>query len=184
MNALALGALRRFTQWPWIKSHLSIETRSLYHWATAAPAKYSSPMPRCHAILWCAMGVTEEPTIREKRLSWPWLFTVILSKAFLNRFWEKGQYKLRTTGALLLLVCGRMSSLSFVQKTFDWGGGNIFVWRVRCRDWVTIAPQVSVLRKPWFKDKHWGSLAHWIWPRLLSKHFINLLTPQPHVVFF
>jgi len=26
-----------------------------------------------------------------------------------------------------------MSYLSFVQRTFDWGGGNIFVWRGRCR---------------------------------------------------
>jgi len=32
------------------------------------------------------------------------------------------QYKPKTTGALTFLVCGRMSSLSFVQRTFDWGG--------------------------------------------------------------
>jgi len=27
-----------------------------YHWATAAPAKCSSPMPRCQVMLWCAVG--------------------------------------------------------------------------------------------------------------------------------
>jgi len=31
--------------------------------------------------------------------------------------------------------------------------------------------------------KHRGILAHWISHRFLSKHFINLLFPQPHVFF-
>ena len=30
---------------------------------------------------------------------------------FFTRFWEKGQYKPKTTGVLTFLVCGRMSSL-------------------------------------------------------------------------
>ena len=40
------------------------------------------------------------------------------------------------------------------------------------------------IRPPWLRLWHWGTLARWIWPRLLSKHFMNLLNPQPHVVFF
>jgi len=36
-------------------------------------------------------------------------------------FWEE-QYKPKPTGALTFLVCGRMSSLSFVQRMFDWDG--------------------------------------------------------------
>jgi len=43
---------------------------------------------------------------------------------------------------------GEMSSLSFVQGTFDWGGGNGFGSRGRCRDWEIIAPQVSMLKMP------------------------------------
>ena len=30
--------------------------RTLYHWAIAAAAKSSSPMPRCQEMLWCAVG--------------------------------------------------------------------------------------------------------------------------------
>jgi len=39
-----------------------------------------------------------------------------------------------------LLVCGQMSSLSFVQKNFSLGRGNGFGCRGKCGDWVTIAP--------------------------------------------
>jgi len=58
------------------------------------------------------------------------------------RFWEEEQYKPKTTGALTPLVWSRMSSLSFVQRTFDWDDWNGFVWRGRCRDRGTIGPQV------------------------------------------
>jgi len=34
-----------------------------------------------------------------------------------------------------------MSSLCFVQKVFDWGGGSGFGWRGRWRDWRKIAPK-------------------------------------------
>jgi len=44
-----------------------------------------------------------------------------------------------------------MLSLSFVQTTFDWDGRNGFVWRGRCKDWGTIAPQVSASKNPDFK---------------------------------
>jgi len=60
------------------------------------------------------------------------------------RFWEQTQYKLKTTGALTLLVCDRVSSLSFVKRTFDWDDWNGVVWRGRCRDWGTIGPQISM----------------------------------------
>jgi len=63
---------------------------------------------------------------------------------FFIRFWEEGQYKPKTTGALTFFVYGRISSLSFVQRTFDWDGWNGFFWRGRCRDWGTIGHQVSM----------------------------------------
>jgi len=44
-----------------------------------------------------------------------------------------------------------MSSLFFVQTTFDQDGENGFVWRGRCKDWGAIAPQVSVSKKNYFK---------------------------------
>jgi len=53
-----------------------------------------------------------------------------------------GQYRPKTTGALTFLVCGRMSYLPFVQRTFDWDHWNGFIWRGRCRDWGTIGSQV------------------------------------------
>jgi len=74
----------------------------------------------------------------------PLLFTVISCKLFYIRFWEEEQYKPKTTGALTFLVCGRVSSLSFVQRTFDWDGWNVFFCRGRCRDWGAIGPQVGM----------------------------------------
>jgi len=39
------------------RSHnLPVERRTLYHWAIAAAAKSSSPMPQCQEMLWCAVG--------------------------------------------------------------------------------------------------------------------------------
>jgi len=45
-------------------------------------------------------------------------------------------------------------------------------------------PQSECVKKNWFQGKCWGTSAHWMWPRLLGKHFINLLTPQPQVLCF
>jgi len=59
LGYLAQGAPRRVTQVSVKWTHnLPIERRTLYHWAIAAPAKYSSPMPRCQDVqlLWCAVG--------------------------------------------------------------------------------------------------------------------------------
>jgi len=38
-----------------------------------------------------------------------------------------------------------MSSLSFVRKTFDWGGEMVLA--VKCRDWAKIAPQRKYVEK-------------------------------------
>jgi len=54
-----------------------------------------------------------------------------------------------------------MSSLFFVQTTFDQDGENGFVWRGRCKDWGAIAPQVSVSKKIISRQIQ-GTLAHWI----------------------
>jgi len=76
-----------------------------------------------------------------------------------------------------------MSSLYLIQRPFDWDGGNSFVWLGRCREWGAIAPRIDVSKKTDFKTIIGGTLAHWIRPRFLSKHFINLLTSQPDVFF-
>ena len=83
--------------------NLPIERRTLYHWAIAAPAKSSSAMPRCQEMLWCAVGALLRNQRYEKR-DWasydylPWFH----AKIFI-RFWEEGQYKRKTTGALTFL---------------------------------------------------------------------------------
>jgi len=46
----------------------------------------------------------------------------------------------------------RMSSISFVLWTFDWDGGNGFVWRGSCKDWGTFAPQLSMSKKLILKE--------------------------------
>ena len=211
--------------------NLPVERRTLYNWAIAAPAKCSSPMPRCHVMLSCAVigvargakgaippqilrkyshfvfweaflqtklcysrkskhfgppnfwagyatvcswDVTEEPTIREKELKasldvyLPWFH----AKPFLSDFERKDKINCEQPEPQRLLICCQMSacysaveSLSFVQWTFEWDGGNGFVCREGCRKWGTIAPQVNVLAKHWFQDKHRGTSAYWIWPR-------------------
>ena len=79
-----------------------------------------------------------------KRIKLPLTIYRDFIQNFFIRFWEEGQYKPKATGAPTFLVWGRMSSLSFVQRTFDWDGWNGFVWRGRCRDSGTIGPQVSM----------------------------------------
>jgi len=117
----------------------------------------------------CSWSVTEEPTIREKGLSYPWLFIVISYKAFFIWFWEEMQFKLRTTVALTFANLPQ-NVISFLCSPGLWlGWRKWFVWRGRCRKRGT----VSVSKKPWFQDKLWGTLAHWIWLRHLSKYFIN-----------
>jgi len=83
----------------------------------------------------CSWGVTEKPTIREKGLSSDFV------QKFFIRFWEEEQYKPKTTGALTLLVCGRMLSLSFVQRTFDWDGGNGFSGKEGVETGAQLAPK-------------------------------------------
>jgi len=42
----------------------------------------------------------------------------------------------------------RQRTASTASASTSLGGGNIFVWRGRCKDGGTISPQVSVLKKP------------------------------------
>ena len=105
------------------------------------PPRHWNVRRQCLGVRWCydvPLGVTEEPTIREKGLSLPWLFTVISCKAFWSDFERRGNTKRELPERYCLLVCGRMSPVSFGHKTFDWGGGNIFIWRGRCKNWGTI----------------------------------------------
>ena len=44
-------------------------------------------------VMMCRWGVTEKPTIGDKRLSWLWQFTVISCKTFLSDFDRKGNIK-------------------------------------------------------------------------------------------
>jgi len=67
-------------------------------------------------VMMCSWGVTEEPTIRDKWLSYPWLFTVISCKAFFIKCWEEGQYKPRTTGALTFASVPSNVISFFVQR--------------------------------------------------------------------
>jgi len=107
---------------------------------------------------------------------------MISCKAFVSDFERRGNVCLQLPEPPYLLVCGRMSSLSIVQKIFDWDDGNNFVWRGSRKDYDTIATHVSVKKKSLFYDKHWGSLGHRISPGLLRKHFINLITRKPYFV--
>jgi len=102
-NDLSPGALRRFTQCRWI-GHTTFQLwGALFHWIIAAPAKFSSPMPRCHVMLWCAVGALlrnqrYEITDLASRYYLPWYN----AKLFFIRFWAERQYKPRTTGYLTL----------------------------------------------------------------------------------
>jgi len=163
-----------------------IKRRTLHHWSITATPKCSSCLGvNCQLsgdVVMCRWGVTEEPTIGETVLSWLWLFTGSSCNAFYIRLWEERKYKLRNTRALMFA-----SLQSHGISLFKWLWLRWWKWLClerKVKGWGTIAPQVSVLKNHWFQGKHWGTLAHWIWPRLLSEHFVNLLTPQPHVVFF
>ena len=126
---------------------------------------------------WEADTVTElsppQRNLRRQCLGFTWCCDVPL-----GRCWGTNESRKRIK--LALTICRDfMQSLfynviSFLCSNGLWlGWQKWFVWRGRCREWGTMAPQVSVSKKPWFQDKLWGTLAHWIWPRLLRKHFIN-----------
>ena len=68
---------------------------------------------------------------------------------FLSDFDRRSHINRKQLGTLTFWVCGRMSALFFVQRTFDWDGWNGFVWRGRCRDWGTIGPQVRTPVNRW-----------------------------------
>ena len=128
-------------------------------------------------VMMCCWGVAKELTIGGKGLSQPWSFALISSRALFIRYSKEGQYKPRNTSTgSAMFVKLRSNVISFrYSKDFWLGLGNGFVWRARCKDWGAIAPQVNVPKKNWCQDKHRGTLVYWIWPRFLSKHFINLL---------
>jgi len=131
----------------------------------------------------CRWGVSKEPTIGETGLSYPWLFAVISCRAFFIRCSEEGQYKLRSTSTGSILFANpRSNVISFLcSKDFWLGWGKRFCLERKVQGLVRNCFPSKCVKKTWFQDKHWDTLAHWIWPRILSKHFISLLTPQPDV---
>ena len=96
--------------------NLPLERRTVYYWPSSARAKSSSPMPKCQVMIRCAVGALLRNQRHEKKNQASWLYSVISCKAFFIRFWEEGQYKSSTTGALTF------SSLSFVCSTDFWMG--------------------------------------------------------------
>jgi len=116
----------------------------LYHWAIAALAKSPSPLPRCQVMLWCGVGGYwgTNDTGKASIDYFPWFH----AKPFLTDFDRRSNVNLEQTEPCLL-ACRQMSS----QRALECDSGNGFVWRGRCREWGTIALQVSVLKKPWFK---------------------------------
>jgi len=77
---------------------------------------------------------------------------VISYKAFLIRFWEE-EYKPQTTGAQMFagLRSNVISFLCLNLRTFDCGGGNIFLSGEEGVRTGTQSRQVSVLKIPNFK---------------------------------
>jgi len=115
--------------------NLPVERRTVYHWASSARAKSSSPMPRCQVMLRCAVGALLRNQRHEKKNQasfdyLPWFH----AKPFLSDFERRGNISRQQPEPEHLLVC-----LSFVQQTFEWYGGDGFVWRGKCRDWGTTA---------------------------------------------
>jgi len=96
-----------------------------YHWAMTATAKCSPPMTGCHVMLWWT--VTEEPTIGEKDYASLVYLLGVHAKPFVSDFEIRSNINRVIPEPQYLLVCIRISFLFFVQRTFDWDGGNGFV---------------------------------------------------------
>jgi len=184
-NDLAQWALWRFTHCQWNgHCHTTFQLKGGHSTTELSPPQRNL-FRQCLVsgdVMMCSWGVWgTNDTWKRIKLALT-IYRDFMKSSFI-RFWEERQCKPQTTGALSFASLPSNVISFFVQRTFEWDGRNGFVWRGRCRDWGTIAPQVRLLKKPWFQDKHWSTLGHWIWPRLLRKHFINLLTPRLHVVF-
>jgi len=123
--------------------------------ADTLPLSYRHPSDRrqflgvrwCRQFLgvrWCSdvqLGRYWENKDTRKRIKLALTICRDFMKNSFIRFWEERQYKPKTTWALTFLVCGRMSSLSFVQRTFDWDGWNGFVWREGVGNGAQLAPK-------------------------------------------
>jgi len=145
VNALTQGALRRCTQWPWIE-HPPFQLRG-------GPSTTELSPPHRN--------------VRRQRLGFRWRYDVPLGRywgtndrrkwikacpdylahrhfmqSIFIRFWVEGEYIPRSTGALIFVVWGWMSSHSYVDS-----------------DGLT---PPSVIKMTWFQDKHCGTSAHWI----------------------
>jgi len=144
-NDLAQGAPRRVTQSLWI-GYTTFQLRGGHSTTYLSPPQRNLHR-QCLGVRRCydaQLGRYWENNNTKKRIELTLTIDRDFMQNFFIRFWEEGQYKPKTTGALTFLVCGRMSSLSFVQRTFGWDGWNDFAWRGRCRDWGKVGPQVSM----------------------------------------
>ena len=107
-----------------IRSHSTCSYNLQSELKVTHEAKSSLPMPRCQEKYYVQLRRYWETNDTRKRIKIALTIYRNFMQNFFIRFWEEGQYKPKTTGVLTLLVCGRMSSLSFVQMTFDWDGWN------------------------------------------------------------
>ena len=118
-------------------------------WGGHSTTELSSPQHnlrrQCLGVRWCYDATVERywgTNDTRKRIK----LALTIYRDFMQNFLS--DFERRDNKTVCLLVRSQLSSLSFVQRTIYWDGGNGFVWRGRCRDWGTIATQISGLKKP------------------------------------
>jgi len=131
----------------------------------------------------CRWSVAKDRTIAEKILSYsldylPWFHAGPFVLDFewrgnkTSNYWISDICQSAIECHLFVLFKGFLTWVREVAMAGEEGGG------------IGGKLPPSMMKKPWFQKKHWGTLTNWIWPIPLSKTSINLFTPQPHFLFF
>jgi len=133
-------------------------------------------------VMMCHCSVAKDRTIREKRLSLLWLFTVISCRAFCIRFWVEGQYEPRTTGSVTFASLPSNVISLFCSKDF-WVGWGKWLWLERKVEGLE-ENFPKYVKNALISKQTLGHFNKVDLTDILSKHSTNLLTPQPHFLFF
>jgi len=126
----------------WTHNH-SIERRNSTTWLSPPQRNL---LRQCLGVRWC-YNVPLRSYWGTNDRRWKVKLALTIYRDFMQnlfiRFWEEGQYQPRTTAALMFASPQSNVISLFVQRTLDWAGRNCIAWRGRCRDFGTIATQLT-----------------------------------------
>lgn len=94
------------------------------------------------------------------------------------------QFQLRTTGPTTFASLPSNVISMLCSRCFAWGDGKWHWLERKAQGLGKLSWSMYCMSKTLILRQTQGSLAPWIWPKFLSKHFVNLPTPQADIQVF